>query len=527
MDPHSTSESGQPPQTHVTPPRSLFADSVVHTPTAPPDSLPAPNVAAKPFNVLTRVVLPLGIFIAGVAVLAWIIQQIPGRGGPKPSSDPEGGKGGARAVLALTGGQDVPNKGWGFMTQSEVGTEGSHDFPFKNTVDHDVDFGISKTNCQCARVRFGIFKGTQGQQQYQNAIKLGNTEAADAGLNWEDLAADADQKKSVRIPANAEGVLRVHWHGKTEPVPQELEIVGWTRKPGMGQERSFYKIHVWVIYLRPVLFNTEKVDLGILYPGDSLSGSFYCMSATRDLEVKSASKDKCLVVDVVPLKGKEFEKHAMTRAAACAIGLLQGEQGPFQAFALWGAGLVDQTPDEFKQFGKIVSAFRVNVKLYENKDGKQLDLGLYREDVPLVITSQGKTIDSASGIGIPALRASVRGDITLQLPPEEGHKIDFRLFRIKDRPTRNVVVLAPLGSKLTAEGYDSPLVPVKVELKPLSPEAQQARWEMTVTIEPYNDPGPLPEDGVIVLNCELPAQAGQPAVTRKIRIPVTGSGTSR
>ena len=109
---------------------------------------------------------------------------------------------------------------------------------------------------------------------------------------------------------------------------------------------------------------------------------------------------------------------------------------------------------------------------------------------------------------------------TLLGPPEEGGRINFGLFKVKEGTKKKVYIFAPKGAALTFVRCEPSLLDLDVQLKAAD---DQGRWEMNVTIPPGEDASPLPEDGVIVIRCVLPTQGTTPAVTRMARIPVMGT----
>ena len=160
------------------------------------------------------------------------------------------------------------------------------------------------------------------------------------------------------------------------------------------------------------------------------------------------------------------------------------------------------------------------------RDGKQLDMGWFREEVPLTVTSNGQPLPPDS-VHMPVLRAIVDGDIKLPETVDTGRKIDFKLFKVKDGARRRVQVWGPQGAKLTYEKCEPSVLNLDVALKPREPTGTFSHWELDVTILPDMEPGPLPEDSVVVFNLELPAHGNTPAVTRKVRIPIVGSGSQQ
>ena len=108
----------------------------------------------------------------------------------------------------------------------------------------------------------------------------------------------------------------------------------------------------------------RPIDLGSLEPGREASTTFLCYSATRDLDVNSASDDPLLKVKVTPLTATERAKL---------------EEFP-----------PDLKDDKHKlnprKWRTVRSAFKIEVRLYESQGGRQLDMGQLLRQTPLTIT---------------------------------------------------------------------------------------------------------------------------------------------
>jgi hypothetical protein len=529
MDPQIAPNSGQSGDNSHAAPRSLFADEIPQTPAPPPDSQPAPSPPKKPFNVVTRVVVPLVAFFVGVAAIAWIAQQIP-RGAKTNPSGPENA-GDARDVWLFPRGTE---SAWGtnddrYILELEVGNGGYFDFPYENADDSELQVGMQHKSCVCTKAALCVFKDHQ-QQEYEQAVaNPARTPALEASLAWSHWTKENEHTMTVTIPAKARGLVRLYWEGKKqEPGRFSVEVEMWSRPVGSGRDRAVKKLTVKVDYVPPLLFDVDKIDGGLLLPQKTLDGSFHCWSATRQFEVQAASDNKCFVVEVVPLRGKAFEKQAYrTLASSCAALVASPfSPGPLLAATEANAALADGLPGGFPNNKRVVCAFRVNVALYEQRDGKQLDMGWFREEVPLIVTSNGHPLPPDS-VHLPVLRAIVDGDIKLPETVDTGRKIDFKLFKVKDGGRRRIQVWGPEGAKLTYEKCEPSVLNLDVVLKSREPTAMFSHWELNVTILPDMEPGPLPEDSVIVFNLELPAHGTTPAVTRKVRIPIVGSGSQQ
>jgi hypothetical protein len=118
------------------------------------------------------------------------------------------------------------------------------------------------------------------------------------------------------------------------------------------------------------------------------------------------------------------------------------------------------------------------------------------------------------------VRANVLGDVTLG-PEEEGGRIDFKFFRAKERTTKKVTLFAPKDTKLSFVRCEPVLLDLDVALKQVKTVGDKMQWQMDVSTKLNRDPGMLPENGVLVLQCE------SPGATRLVRIHVLGTAESR
>jgi hypothetical protein len=466
-DPHGVPSVPEPPPTGIMPPRSLFADD---GPMPLPPAVKPPTLARPKFNVVTRVGIPSAILIAGIACIAWVAQYLPSRGRTLPA--PASGEVHNLITFASLQSQwDANDKD--YIPEFELGTGGHYDFEFSNTSDTDAELGVAATTCVCSGIQVCVFQNTQQRDEHRKGKEP-------AGLTWTDVKTDPTWQKSVVIPSQATGVLRLGWKG-TQTVPEQLrlEATVWNRPAAIRRNNSFQKLTVLVSYVQPAIFDRDKIDLGSPGPSDGSTASFLCWSATRELDVKPASEDKRLQIETRPLTPQELKALS----------------------------------EQLRKSGKRVrSAWKVTLTLFEEKDGKQLDMGLLLKPVPLSITSNAQPVV----VKMPDYRANIRGDVFLG-PQEEGGRIEF-----KGTATRKVTLFAPKGAKLSFEKCDPSQLDMKVELTPK--DDTRTRWEMVVTAKP--EPGLFPEDSVLVLRCELPAQGNAPAVTRLYRIPVVGRAGS-
>jgi hypothetical protein len=464
-------------------PRSLFAeDNPEQTPqdrTTPQEPLPQEQSGAKSkSSVFTRIVLPAAVFIIGIACIAWVTQYLPSRGHPQPAAKPGEIQFTPATFVWNPNENGEPADKKYTIPEFELGIGGHYDYQFSNTSDGDIELGVSQTSCTCTGVTVCIFQSSQDRAKYEK-----DKDARD--LVWTKLEVDKELRSRVNVPAHAAGALRISWNGaKTEPELVRLTTKVWTRA-GHGQDTREKNLLVLVNYVHPAKFFPERIDLGTLGPKEWRTASFNCWSATRDLDVKPIGNDKLLEVAAQKLDANQCRK-------------LQDEMRAHDLMT------------------RIVSAYKITVTLQEEKDGQQLDMGLFYKPIPLAITSEGEPID----VAVPMVRANVLGDVTLG-PEEEGGRIDFKFFRAKERTTKKVTLFAPKDTKLSFVRCEPVLLDLDVALKQVKTVGDKMQWQMDVSTKLNRDPGMLPENGVLVLQCE------SPGATRLVRIHVLGTAESR
>src|SRR5262249_7749362 len=153
-------------------------------------------------------------------------------------------------------------------------------------------------------VHVAVFQSTAQKEAYEKARKGGAPTAGDA-LAWTKVDMDKDLRKTITVPAGASGVVRIGWKAvKVEPELLRLRAKVWNRA-ARGQLPSFQDLEVLVSYVRPALFDQERVDLGSLNPGATATASLRCWSATRDLEIQPDKADKRIKVELRPLTEEE------------------------------------------------------------------------------------------------------------------------------------------------------------------------------------------------------------------------------
>jgi hypothetical protein len=446
------------------------------------------------------VVVPLVMLLIVIGVIAWVTQWLPSRGGkgdaarsdnPTPAvqfaydrstwiHDPD---------YTDTGDPQRP-----YLKLFEFGVNGYYDYLFDNITNAEAELGVSETTCKCSHIEVCLLTPSQ-IAAYKAAFDkpLPPPPEALTNVGWEELKVDREFRKSLKVPAHAKGVLRLHWKAppaNPDQANQEwpLSVTLWTRGAGQGNQIISTKLHAKALYVRSAICEPEEIDLGRLGPKEHRTGAFICWSGTRDLELESASTDKRIVVEAERLNRRRQRQWAET------VGT------------------------------KVYCAFRVKVTLHEQADGKQLDMGPVREPVPLKITSGNKTVEFKT----PALKASVSG--VVRFYGDTGGKIDLGNYSVtKGKTTQEMPLFAPQGAKVAFNKEDQEVDGISATVKEKEIVNNEMRWSLVVKVDGKGkeDAGLLPPHTVVVLRVDLPATADTPAVTRKVRIPIVGTAESR
>jgi hypothetical protein len=528
----------------------LFGDPRTPGDLPPSDGQPRPAPPPPSRNLLTRVVLPLGIFVAAVAIIAWVTQYLPSRPGapdggearvapadarpllepapgapgwdPKhrvleafwaayaPPADKRSGQKGTWMVWDLADGKlvswdgqqrgapvkvDNPEdrKNWHlYRPEYEVFHEGTrdggyYDYPLRNVSAGPVEMRLIEASCQCSSLKACVLSEAEWASFARSAsqgdpVKRTRNEPAD-GLTWQPLT--RQDTRGLIIPAKANVLVRLYWDGnKQEPERLTLTVKLGSMPVDKPSERHVTGLQAQIAYVRPVMFYPERVEIGTLMPqGVSPKVPLICWSATRDLNVRLAdgAADPRLAFDE-PEKLPDEELRAFEQAQA-------------------STGSV----------ARVRSAYRVRVRVHEQKDNQQLDLGSFQRPVPLTILGNGEPLN----VPTPIINGTVMGDIRLG-SLEDQNRINLKHFPARLGKTMTVALWAKPGMVLEYEGHHPPILPVEAKLSPKKGETvpEWTVWELKVTVRPNVDPGPLPEDAVLILRAKQPS--------RLMRIPIVG-----
>jgi hypothetical protein len=422
--------------------------------------------------VFTRVILPLALFVAVVAGTAWVVQYLPSwrerrRQAVTAPSPP---------ALVFEQKEAVWDPGdKDYVAEFEFGPGGHYDYPFTNPSPTPVRLGLTSVNCGCVSKVLVCLLSREELEKYKR-------DKSDSGLRWEPLA--KDEQHGVTVPPDSAGIIRPVWGDRSASGRRNFTIKLWSQPEGKGRDQETFLVAP-VAFVTPVRYYPEMRDVGRIAPGGVARADYWFWSATRDhfaVDVKEKKDDPCF----------EFRKVLLDSA----------ERAELQK-RLKGAGINT----------RVLSAYRVEAVVHEERGGRQLDLGPFQRTVPFAIDEPVPDLP-----GGPLLKGWVLGDITVGNPEDLGH-IDLKSFPIKVPPEpRRVPLWTRAGVKVVKDQVPDFL---DVTLTEKETTANKTHWELRVGVKSrLLRPGTLPEDSAIILRTE-----GMPP--RRIRIPVLGTAVQR
>jgi hypothetical protein len=425
------------------------------------------------------VVLPLAAFILLVAGVAWLAQYLPGRSGQGA---------GAKDPRKVTF-QFLPSPTHGeredqaLPPEYEWGTTGKRDYLFANGEEAACEVGVRDLSCACSHVEFYLLTAEEQALVRDPSRK----DAAAAALNalpesrMRKLA--KDDRQGAHVPAGGMGLMRLVWDSRKQD-DEKIRLTAqlWVQAEGQ-RKREFSRTEMVVSMVPAARCFPDKLDMGPLDPGVSVTRELLCWSSTRDeLDlVVSDTSDPCLEIKIRPLDKAGREE---------LLGQL------FKA----------------KLPSRVRSACAVTVTLHESKGGKELDMGYFQRQLPLEVRTPGKRGEMAAA----TIYGAVRSDVKVHSSDGMG-KINLGDFSYKDGKVAKVLLLADPKIDVKYEKHEPASLKVKAPAKRGGP-AGEAVWEMEVSVPPRTYMGELPPDSAIYLLTER--GKGTP---RRVRLPVLGT----
>lgn len=454
----------------------------------------------RPPQFFTRVILPVAGFTLIVAAITWVVvnssrktEEAPKKATPSASSTdfsdrPSALKflrpkstAGVKAVWDL----ERPD----YAKEFEMGNEGFYDFPFVNPSTVPVILGFEKSSCDCSQLKGAVLAESAAKVEELADLKK-NLLYPTGELKWTPLPVSTKDSDAIEIPPGGAGVARVYWNGRKEAGSSlNINIRVWMHPKGKPEERSLESLVVPILMAPAVEFGMQKLSLGSIGVGGSASGTFSAWSATRDasqftVEVDPSRKDPLVDVRVTPLD---------------AAGIAELETRLVAA----------------KRNTNIAAGYRIDVTVYEQKDGKQLEQGPFSRNLPLVVKSTNPTEDPLYDAALlPTVTGIVRGDIEVGAVEDAG-KINLKTFS----STAGIRRTVPIWSEGAGDLKVEQVVPstLKVNLRKIENESTPARsrWTLDLDVPPGAWRGAGPPGATIILQSTMPA--------RRIRIPIVGN----
>lgn len=437
--------------------------------------------AARTFS---RWALPVVCFVVIVASIAWISQNLPKGTTTRPAVAPpttnfvDNNRPSALQFLSTRAVWDAndPDR----VREAEVGVEGFYDFAFLNPHPEPVTLGFARTSCDCSQLDVAILGPDWGDNLKSLHEKNPGILPSDPDWTWTTLP--QSDKEGVAIPANGAGVARVRWNGRKAAGQRlRLAIKMWMAPALKPDDRSFETLDVPIVMSDPIRFESERIQLGVIGPGGEARGEFLLWSPTRD------RFDLAVVAEKLP-----------ANLEARAVKLDDAERAR-----------LEKRLREQERPTKVLSGYRVEVVLREQRDGKQLDLGPFHRPVPL-------TTDLPVELTPPIVSAHVRGDIDVGLP-EDGGAIHLKTFPAKDGVRKSIPIWADGAAELEiVERYP---LSVEVSIRKNAKESTPARskWSLDVVVPAGAWFGAFQDDAGVTLKT-----GSNPP--RRIRIPIIGAG---
>lgn len=502
-----------PPSEQIKAPGGLFSDLKYPGVTPPPlAARPTDPAVAQPNKMLSRVVLPLVIFVIGIAVVAWVSQYLPGRSPPANLPAPT-----AKLKIEFVSGPREEQKpgnlwldqrgevhySWGLRPDKEPGKfyeyvaeyetitngqpdKGFCDFEFKNSGSRAIEVGLASTYCQCSGVELALPTAAQleAYHRYKATVVVPHGTRYGTGDDFKWLELKRQEDGVVVAPGQA-GIVRLRWDGRNTEAPKTLLLNAklWTHPQGVPQDKVEQTVKVMVNYVPPVRFAPPElpVEQFNFRHGKQESNEYTltCWSSTRDLVVHTDPADPFVTVTANRLSAAECREFQKT---------LEG----------------------FGNVTTVRSAYQLVVKVWEEKAGKQLGLGAFEKFLPVRFEgNEEKLLD----VKVPKVRGTVRGDLKVNGSSE---RLQINLGPITPRSRPEPVKIWTKADDLLPEVKLEPAVPgLTATIKKAKEGTDQGGivWDLTVTVG-QNVPGGALEDIVAVLRRQHSPQT--------IRLPLTG-----
>lgn len=460
-----------------------------------------------------RVVLPTIILLGAIAVIAWVTQYLPSwRSSPtklppskttpavyfynpvavKPKEKEEPFQLGfqkittdAQMLRMLWDYQDPK-----YILEFEKRDHGHYDFFFVNESDRPAELGLNKQNCTCNDVRVSVLPADKAkryvEEQHERkewTAPVGTTDQE--ALEWTKLEKDSDT--IINVPPKEGGVLRLSWKGNdVKNQKLNLNVQMWFQPQGKPGERRYIDAAVFGDLVPAVRFYPTRLQFGNLPVGkESVEREFWSWSSTRD------------DFNLAPAEGKNYP------CIQCQVTRLS--KSDF-------ATLRDSLSDSVNT--RVRCAYKVTVTVAEKKDGKQLDMGILHQEVPIDVILDGEV----NRIAPPTVVALVPSDV--HVGAKKHSSISLGTFSSQNG-IRNQVFPLFTNKDITLEYVRSTPAAISASLSKKQQSGNQTVWELKLSVFGGGlISGPL-EKAFVLLRVNRPGEA-----SRQVRIPVEGTAES-
>jgi hypothetical protein len=442
------------------------------------------------FRYIALVVLVLGI----IGLLTWVTQSLPNT--KVPNVIPDGQKGdNVKPVLFFTRVPgpfgDVLTAVWdkdpAYILETERNVEGHYYFPFRNVLGAEAEMEMESADCDCTQADIGLLPAPEWAKVEKAWLEKPWVKPFTDEPTW--IKLKKNEHTGIKVPADAHGLLRITWKGR-KGIGETLKLTlrFWSQPLGV-EGRQFTTVHVPVRMAPAVMYDPPAVTVGVIGPGQSVTAEFYLWSASRD------TIDASLQVDSGPSPLINITTRTLSKEECAAL----------------------QKHIEVKSKGQLLTRARcglhVTVNLFEQKDGRQMDLGPFVRKLQIMLDQVPVEITPLSVMG------TVKGEVTVGGETDQG-RVQFNQFSAASPKTVVVPLFADPAVKLEVDPkliFPRYLqVDLKRNVKSSTP--QRTQWDLRTTVPAAALSGPFPENSAIVLRI-----AGTPP--RLVRIPVVGNGT--
>jgi hypothetical protein len=455
--------------------------------TAPDSAAPA-RPAARSWK---RVGIPVGLFLLLIAGVAWLSQNLPSWKQPA--------KGPPKTVVPKPVEFTRTTAEWGFydkkkdvpIAEFERGEGGHYDFLYQNTLSEKVTMGAESKSCGCSQLKVCPLSPSERDdfvKLLDEGKKLGGLrkELELPESRWQTLEVRKDESNVVIGPGGV-GLLRLYW-GK-DSNEQDLHAKLWMKPESTQTQTTDLSARLYLGDAVRVF--PDKSALYRLDPGGHLVQDFLIWTATRDtLTLSLPEPDPCVVTELTPV--------------------------PMEKFKDWYSILFPGGVET-----RVRCAYQLRVTLFEQREGKQLDMGVVVRPVRVKAVAGGKDFEVA-----PTVFARVRGEVecsgldeygTINLSPKKE-------FLAAYGTTVKVFLSAPPSMNLTLVDPKLPYLKAQLGDKRRNGDSE-AIWDLQITVPP-DLPGlqsnTLPKTTALVFQATAPDRA-----PRLLRIPVSGTAAKK